>query len=182
MLFSLQVMCNSLQPHKLQHTRLPVLHCLPELVKLMSIESVMPSNHLILCNPLLLLPSMFSSARVFFSESALCIRWPKYWSFIFSIVLPMSIQGWFPLGLTSFIFVLSKVHSRVFSSTIVWKYQFLVSQPSLQTNSHICTYDVEKPYHSIKCSHCVVHYIPSTSVLYNWKFVSFDKLHPISHP
>ena len=55
------------------------------LLKLMSIESVMPSNHLILCHPLLLLPSIFSSIRVFSNESALCIRWPKYWSFRFSI-------------------------------------------------------------------------------------------------
>ena len=55
------------------------------LLKLVSIESVMPSNHLILCYPLLLLPSIFSSIRVFSNESALCIRWPKYWSFSFSI-------------------------------------------------------------------------------------------------
>ena len=55
------------------------------LLKLMSIESVMPSNHLILCCPLLLLPSIFSSIRVFSNESVLCIRWPKYWSFSFSI-------------------------------------------------------------------------------------------------
>ena len=55
------------------------------LLKLMSIESVMPSNHLILCCPLLLLPSIFPSIRVFSNESVLCIRWPKYWSFSFSI-------------------------------------------------------------------------------------------------
>ena len=55
------------------------------LPKLMSIESVMPSNHLILCPPLLLLPSIFPSIRVFSNESVLCIRWPKYWSFSFSI-------------------------------------------------------------------------------------------------
>ena len=55
------------------------------LLKLMSIESVMPSNHLILCHPLLLLPSVFPSIRVFSSESVLCISWPKYWSFSFSI-------------------------------------------------------------------------------------------------
>ena len=55
------------------------------LLKLMSIQSVMPSNHLILCRPLLLLPSIFPSVRVFSSESVLCIRWPKYWSFSFSI-------------------------------------------------------------------------------------------------
>ena len=55
------------------------------LLKLMSIESVMPANHLILCHPLLLLPSILSSIRVFSNESAFCIRWPKYWSFSFSI-------------------------------------------------------------------------------------------------
>ena len=55
------------------------------LLKLMSIESVMPSNHLILCHPLLLLPSIFPSVRVFSNESVLCIRWPKYWSFSFNI-------------------------------------------------------------------------------------------------
>ena len=63
----------------------PVLHYLPNLLKLMSIESVMPSNHLILCHPRLLLPSTFPSIKVFSNESALCIRWPKYWSFSFSI-------------------------------------------------------------------------------------------------
>ena len=55
------------------------------LLKLMSIQSVMPSNHLILCHPFLLLPSIFPSIRVFSKESLLCIRWPKYWSFSFSI-------------------------------------------------------------------------------------------------
>ena len=63
---------------------LPVHHQLPEFSQ-MSIESVMPLNHLILCRPLLLLPSIFASIRVFSKESALCIRWPKYWSFSFSI-------------------------------------------------------------------------------------------------
>ena len=62
-----------------------VLHCLPELLKFMSMESVMPSNHFILCHPLLLLPSVFPRVRVFSSESALHIGWPKYWGFIFSI-------------------------------------------------------------------------------------------------
>ena len=55
------------------------------LLKLMSIESVMPSNHLVLCHPLLRLPSIFPSIRVFSNESVLCIRWPKYWSFSFNI-------------------------------------------------------------------------------------------------
>ena len=63
----------------------PILHYLQSLLRLMSIESVMPPNHLILCHPLLLLPSIFPSTRVFSNESALHIRWPKYWSFSFSI-------------------------------------------------------------------------------------------------
>ena len=75
------------------------------LLKLMSIESVMPSNHLSLCHPLLLLPSIFPSNRVFSNELALCIRWPKYWK---ATVLPMNIQGWFPLGLPGLISLLSK--------------------------------------------------------------------------
>ena len=64
---------------------LPVHHQLPEILKLMSIESVMPSNHLILCHPLLLLPPIPPSIRVFSNESSLHMRWPKYWSFSFSI-------------------------------------------------------------------------------------------------
>ena len=64
---------------------LPVHHQLQILTKLMSIESVMPSNHLILCHPLLLLPSIFPSIRVFSNESALRNRWPKYWRFSFNI-------------------------------------------------------------------------------------------------
>ena len=64
---------------------LPVHHQLPEFTQTMSIESVMPSNHLTLCLPLLLLPSIFPSIRVFLSELALRIKWPKYWSFSFSI-------------------------------------------------------------------------------------------------
>ena len=73
------------------------------LLKLTSIESVMASNHLILCGPLLFLPSVFSSIRVFSSESVLCITWAKYWSFSLASVLLMNIQDWFPLGLTSLI-------------------------------------------------------------------------------
>ena len=77
--FSRSVMSDSLQPRGLQHTRLPCL-C-QSLLTLMSIESVMPSNHLIFCHSLLLLPSVFPSIRVFSDESALRIRWPKDWSF-----------------------------------------------------------------------------------------------------
>ena len=99
--------------------------------KLMSIESVIPSNHLILCCPFLLLPSIFPSIRVFCNESVFHIRWPKYWSFSFSIVLPMNIQDWFPLGLTDWISMQSKGLSRVFSNTTVQKHQFFGAQLSL---------------------------------------------------
>ena len=85
------------------------------LLKLMPIKSVMPSNHLLLCCPLLL-SSIFPSIKVFSNKSALHIRLPKYWSFSFTSVLPMCIQGWFPLGLTGLISLLSKGLSRVFSS------------------------------------------------------------------
>ena len=74
-----------MRPHGLQHTRLPCPPTPRALLKLTSIESVTPSNHLILCRPLLLLHSVFPSIRVFSSESVLRIRWPKYWSFNFSI-------------------------------------------------------------------------------------------------
>ena len=75
-------MSDSFRLHGLQHARIP---CPRSLLKLMSIESVMPSNHLILCRPLLLPPSIFPSIRVFSNELVLCIRWLKYWSFSFSI-------------------------------------------------------------------------------------------------
>ena len=93
------------------------------LLKLMSIESAMPSNHLILCHSLLLLPSIFATIRDFSKESVLCIRWPKYWSFSFSIILPMNIQDLFPLGLTGFISLQSKGLSSVFFNATVQKHQ-----------------------------------------------------------
>ena len=109
------------------------------LLKFMSIESTMPSSHLILCLPILLLPLIFHSIRVFSNESTVCIRWPKYWSFSFSTVLPMKNQGWFPLGLTGLISLLSKRLSRVFSSTTVQRHQFFGSQHFLLPSSHIHT-------------------------------------------
>ena len=78
------------------------------LQKFMSIKSVKLSNHLILCCPLLLLPSVFHRIRVFSNESALHIRWPKFWSFSSASVLPMTIQVWFPLGPTGWISLQSK--------------------------------------------------------------------------
>ena len=116
------------------------------LLKLMSLESVMPSIHLILCHPLLLLPSILPSIRVFSNGSLLCIRWPQYWSFSFSISLPMNIQDWFPLGWTGWICLLSKGLSRVFSNTTVQKHQFFGAQLSSWCNSHIRTLLLEKPH------------------------------------
>ena len=78
-------MSDSLWPHGLQHPKVLSITNSQSLPKLMSIESVMPSNYLILCCPLLLLPSIFASIQVFSNELALCMRWPKYWSFSFNI-------------------------------------------------------------------------------------------------
>ena len=96
------------------------------LLKLMSIKLVMPSNHLILCHPLLLLPSIFPSMRVFSNESILCIRWPKFWSFSIS---PSKVYS----GLISFRIdcLLSKGLSRIFSNTTIQKHQFFTIQISL---------------------------------------------------
>ena len=101
------------------------------LLKLISIELVMPSNHLILCRPLLLPPSIFPSIRVFSNESALHIRGPKYWISAPTSVLPMNIQDWFPLGWTGWISLQTKGLSRVFSNTTIQKHQFFGAQLSL---------------------------------------------------
>ena len=98
--------------------------------KPMSIESVMPSNHLILCHPLLLLPSIFPSIRVFSSESALRIRWPNIGVSASTSVLPINTQDWSPLGWTGWISLQSKGLSRVFFNTTVQKHQFFGTQLS----------------------------------------------------
>ena len=87
--------------------------------KPMSIELVMPSNHLILCRPLLLLPSIFPTIRVFSNELALHIRWPKYWSFSFNISPSSEYSGLISFRIDCFDLLVSKELSRVFSSTIV---------------------------------------------------------------
>ena len=111
----------------------------------MSIESVMPPNHLILCHPLFLMPSIFPSIRVFSNESVLHIRWPKFWSFSFSI-RPFNdfLKVWYPLGWTGWMSLQSKGLSRVFSNTRVQKKQFLGAQTSLWSNTHIHTWLLEK--------------------------------------
>ena len=86
-------MSNSLQPHGLQHQASLSITNSQNLLKFMSIKSVMPSNHLILCRPLLLLLSIFSSIRIFSNEPFLSIRWPKYWNFSFSISPSIEYSG-----------------------------------------------------------------------------------------
>ena len=91
-------MCDSLQTHGLQHARFPCPSLSQSLLRLTSIKLVMPSNHLILCHPLLLMPSIFPSIRVFSNESVLPIRWPKYWSFRGLTILHLSTKatsGWY---------------------------------------------------------------------------------------
>ena len=113
-------------------------------LKLTSIESVMPSSHLILCRPLLLLPPIPPSIRAFSNESTLHMRWPKYWSFSFSIISSKTSQGWSPSEWTGWISLQSKGLSRVFSNTAVQKPQFFSAQPSSQFNSHIHTWPLGK--------------------------------------
>ena len=118
---------------------------LRNLLKFMSIESVTPSNHLILCHPLLLLPSIFPSIRVFSNESVLCIRWPNIGVSASASVLPMNIQDWFPLGLTGLISLQSKGLSTIISTATVQKHQSFSIQLSLWSKSHIHTWLSEKP-------------------------------------
>ena len=114
-------------------------------LKLMSINSVMPSSHFILCHPLLLLPPIPPSIRVFSNESTLHMRWPKFGVSASTSVFPMNIQDWSLLGWTGWISLQSKGLSRVFSNTTVQKHQFFSSQLSSQSNSYIHTWLLEKP-------------------------------------
>ena len=114
------------------------------LLKLVSIQLVMPSNCLILCHPLLLLLSIFPSIRVFSNESVLHTRCQSIGVSASASVLPMNIQDWFPLGWTGWIFLLSKGLSGVFSNTTFQKHQFFGAHPSLWSNSHIHTWLLKK--------------------------------------
>ena len=115
----------------------PVYHQLRELAQTHVHRVSDPSNHLILCHPLLLLPPIFPNIRVFSSESVLRIRWPKYWRFSFNISPSNEHSGLISLGWTGWISLQSKGLSRVFSNTTVQKHQFFGAQPSLWSNSHI---------------------------------------------
>ena len=126
-------MFNSLQSYGLQHTRLPC----PSLSlracsnKLMSVESVMPSSHLILCRPLLSRLQSFPASGSFSSESVLCIRWPKYWSFNFSISLSNEYLGLISFRMDWLDLLQSKGLPIVFSNTRVQNRQFFSAQLSL---------------------------------------------------
>ena len=109
------------------------------LLKLMSIESVMPSNHLILCRPLFLLPSIFPSFRSFSNESALCIRWPKYWSFSFSISPSNEHSGLISFRMDWLDLLVVHGTLKSFLQNHSSKHQFFGAQPSSQSNSHIHT-------------------------------------------
>ena len=116
-------------------------------LKLICFRSVIPSSHLILCHPLLLLPTIPPSSRVFSNESTLHIRWPKYWSFSFSWKLSPSKEhpGLISFRWTGWISLQSKELSRVFSKITVQKHQFFGTQLASQSNSHIYTWPQEKP-------------------------------------
>ena len=114
-------------------------------LKLTSIELVMPSSHLILCRPLLLLPPIPPSIRVFSNESTRRMRWPKYWSFSFSISPSKEIPGLISFRMDWLDLLAVQGLSRVFYNTTVQKHQFFGTQPSSQSNSHIHTWPQEKP-------------------------------------
>ena len=114
-------------------------------LKLMPIESAMPSRHLILCHPLLLLPPIPPSIRVFSNESTLHMRRPKYWNFSFSISPSKEHPGLISFRMDWLDLLAVQGTLRVFSNTIVQKHQFFGTQPSSQSNSHIHTWPQEKP-------------------------------------
>jgi hypothetical protein len=132
-------MFNTLRPCGLQHARLLSFTVSLSLLKLLCTESVMPSNHLILCHLLLLLPSVFPRIRVFSNELALHIRWPKDWSFSFGISPSNEYSGLISFRIDCLISLQSKKLSRVFSRTTIQKHQFFSAQPSFWSNPHIHT-------------------------------------------
>ena len=115
-------------------------------LRFMSIESVMPSSHPILCRPLLLLPPIPPSIRVFSNDSTLRMRWGQSTGVSALVLfLPKKSQGWSPSEWTGWISLQSKGPSRVFPNTTVQKHQFFGAQLSSQSNSHIHTWPLEKP-------------------------------------
>ena len=138
--FSFSQLSCSVVSNSLQHKASLSVTNSWNLLKLVSIESVMPSNHLIFRRSLQLLPSIFPSIRVFSNESVLRIRWPKYWNFSFSISLSYEYSGLISFRIDWLnLLAVSKGFSRVFSNTTVQKHQFFGTQLSLQSKPHIHT-------------------------------------------
>ena len=137
--FSRSVMSDSLRPHESQHARPPCPSPAPGVHPLTSIESVMPASYLILCHPLLLLPPIPPSIRVFSRESTLRMRWLKYWSFSFSIIPSKEVPGLISFRMDWLDLLAVQELSRVFSNTTAQKHQFFGAQSSSQSNSHIHT-------------------------------------------
>ena len=130
-LFSSSFVSNSVTPWPAAHQASLSIINSQTLLKFMSIESVMPTKHLILCCPLLLLPSIFPSIKDFSNESALCIRWPKYWTFSFSISPSKEYSGLISFRIDWLNLLTVQGLSRVFSNTTVHKHQFFGAQLSL---------------------------------------------------
>ena len=133
--FSRSVVSDSLRPHGLQYTRLPCLSPTLEFAQThvhQFGDAIQPSH---LCHPLLLLPSIFPSIRVFSNESVLCIRWPKYWTFSFSISPSNEYSDWFPLGWTGWISLQSKglkslLQHHSSKASVLWVSAFFIVQLS----------------------------------------------------
>ena len=131
----------------LQHTRLPCPSPLPEHAQthVHRVGELVRSNHLILCHALLLALKSFPESRSFPMSQFSISGGQSKGAWALTSVLPMNIQSWFALGLTNLI-LLYKGFSRVFFSSTVWKHQFFSAQPSLWSNSHLCTLLLEKPW------------------------------------
>ena len=142
--FSLSVVSNSLRPHELQHARPPCPSPTPSAYpNSCPLSQWCHPNHLILCRPLLLLPSIFTSIRVSSNKSVLHIRWPKYWNFSFDISPSSEYSGLISFRM-DWLYLLAVQESSQ-DNTTVQKHQFFGTQLSSQSNSHIHTWPHEKP-------------------------------------
>ena len=144
--FSRSAVSNSLRPHGLQHDRFPSPSQTPGAYSdSISIESVMPSNCLILCWPLLLLPSIFPSIRVFSDESVLCIRWPKHWSFSFSISVSNEYSGLISFRMEWLDLLAVQETLKSLLQCCSSKASVFQHSAFFMSNSHIHTWPLEKP-------------------------------------
>ena len=143
--FSCSVMSDSATPWTAAYQASLSVTSSRSLLKLMSIKSLMPFNHLILCRPLFLLPSIFPSIKVFCKESVLCIRWPKYWNFSFSISSFSEYSGLISFKIDCLdLAVQGTLKSLLQHHTTVQKHQFFDAKLSLWYNSHIRRWLLEK--------------------------------------